>query len=55
MKKKNTITNTSSGSYEIYVDCENCDERNNIIISRGNLIIDVDCPNCGNKTLKRVK
>lgn len=40
-------------TYEIYVDCENCNKRNKIVVPQGSLIIEQDCPFCGCKTLKR--
>ena len=54
MKKKDTTLNTSHGTYDQYVDCANCGERNNVKIQRGVEIKNIPCPNCGCRTLQKV-
>ena len=51
---KDTTLNTSHGTYDQYVDCANCGERNNVKIQRGVEIKNVPCPNCGCRTLQKV-
>ena len=52
MEKINTQFNASGGTYEVYVDCYNCDERNRVVISLGQKINETPCPNCGCNVLK---
>lgn len=40
--------------YEIWVDCSNCGERNNVRIEKGKIIDEKECPNCGCTLLERV-
>lgn len=51
---KDTTTNTSYGTYDTWVDCKNCGERNRVKISRGTLVKDTPCPNCGTKSVFKV-
>ena len=54
METINTQFNASGGTYEVYVDCFNCDKRTKVVISRGQKINETPCPNCGCNALKVV-
>jgi translation initiation factor 2 beta subunit (eIF-2beta)/eIF-5 len=52
-KKSQSEIGTSLGTYYIYVDCRNCNERSHPEIKRGQKIEDEKCPNCGCQTLRK--